>query len=451
VRVVERRYIAAGAAFAAAGAVAVAPVAPQTPKVAVASPATQLLAGEDSLLNVPTTLLDDIANIPYYEVHDGLDTLARSLMFTGTWWVPSSTNLWGTDPGDPGHFEAVSRMLFPFPELSHPLGDQLAGNAAAELPISSDCAAGDCLPVDPSSPITGMTLLDGLIWPPLIATGLQKFPLVDNWNQVPQAELANGYTFDPDNDGSTNPAGEAHAGFGFPGTYSDGDHDNLMPWVGDGGDDNDYGFSGTFHSDMTQPFQHFADSLTDAPSTDGVLGSGIEMLDPVDLARTLQAVLAGLVIDFDPFTPGSPLCLGGDCSLVTNLHLDYPDLVKDINNLWPGNDYIEQWLAAYDDGDGDYNGPTDDQIQHSYDSLHQGLWDFGNPSPPDDQSVLFNPGDLAPLFHDLYSALGLNPPDFAEPVSAAADGSGEPVGAATDAGTGSADGSDVGADLANWF
>ena len=47
-------------------------------------------------------LFDDILNIPYNEAHGGgLATVGDSLLFTGTWWVPSSTNLWGIDPGDP--------------------------------------------------------------------------------------------------------------------------------------------------------------------------------------------------------------------------------------------------------------------------------------------------------------------------------------------------------------
>ena len=47
-------------------------------------------------------LFDDILNIPYNELDGGgLATVANSFLFTGTWWVPSSTNLWGIDPGDP--------------------------------------------------------------------------------------------------------------------------------------------------------------------------------------------------------------------------------------------------------------------------------------------------------------------------------------------------------------
>jgi hypothetical protein len=412
------------------GAVAVTPVAPPAPKTSADGPAMRLVAGEDSLLNVPINLFDDIVNMPYNEVTDGLDTLARSLLYTGTWWVPSATNLWGTDPGDPGHFESVLNMLLPIPELSHPLADQVIGNVAAELPVSEYCADADCLPVDPSSPITGMTLIDMFIWPGFVATGLEKFPLIDNWNQVPTSELANGYTFDPDADGSTNPAGEAHAGFGFPGTYSDEAHDNLMPWVGDGGDA--YGFDqGSFTQDPAKPFEDFFDSLTAPPSTDGILGTGIEIPTFEEIARTLQAVVAGMVIDFDPLTPGSPLCLG-DCSLVTDLHLDYPDIVKAIDQIWPGNELIDEWLKAYDSGD--YNGPTDEQIQHSIDSLHQGFWDFDNDSPPDDWSVLFNPSELAPLFHELWQTLGLNPPDIAGPVSDAATDVADPSSAASEGG-----------------
>lgn len=413
----ERRYVATGLVLAAAGAVAVAPVAPRPAEAPVAAdPAVRLTSGEDSLLNIPINLFYDIASIPDNFVNDGLDTLARSLLYTGTWWVPSATNLWGTDPADPGHYEAVIRTLLPIPELSHPLADQVIGTVAAELPVSDWCDAEGCVPTDPASPITGMTLVDMVIWSEMVVTGLEEFPLFDNWQQVPLTELLDGYTFDPDAPGSTNPAGEAYPGFGFPGTHGD---ENYMPWVGDTGDSGTSGIEdGTFTLDPTQPIEEYFDSLTAPLPTDGFLGTGIEILTFEELARTLQAVIAGLVIDFYPFTPGSPFC-PGDCSLVTELGLDYPDIVKAINGIWPGNGYIEEWLQSYEDGT--YNGPTDEEIQHSIDNLHQGFWDYDSPSPPSDWAVLFDPTELVPFFHDLWEALGLNPPDLADAAEPAAD------------------------------
>ena len=33
-----------------------------------------------------------------------MSLVGDSLFFSGIWWVPSATNLWGTDPGDLGHY-----------------------------------------------------------------------------------------------------------------------------------------------------------------------------------------------------------------------------------------------------------------------------------------------------------------------------------------------------------
>ena len=62
--------------------------------------------------NIPVNLFDDILNIPYNELEGGgLATVANSLLFTGTWWVPSSTNLWGIDPGDPTHVASIDNFF----------------------------------------------------------------------------------------------------------------------------------------------------------------------------------------------------------------------------------------------------------------------------------------------------------------------------------------------------
>ena len=64
--------------------------------------------------DIPVNLFDDILNIPSTEVQ-GFGVLSDSLLFSGDWWVPSATNLWGTDPGDLGHYMGLLDMLIPFP------------------------------------------------------------------------------------------------------------------------------------------------------------------------------------------------------------------------------------------------------------------------------------------------------------------------------------------------
>src|ERR1700761_7693747 len=95
------RYLLAAAALAATSAVVAMPLAPRPVPLLVRSIETRLVDAA-SVLNIPVNLFEDILNIPYNEIQ-GIDVLSNSLFFSGDWWVPSATNLWGTDPGDLGH------------------------------------------------------------------------------------------------------------------------------------------------------------------------------------------------------------------------------------------------------------------------------------------------------------------------------------------------------------
>ena len=96
----SRPYALAAAALAAVSAVVVTPVLARQLPLAVRSMETRLIDADVS--NIPVNLYDDILNIPYNELQGGgLATVANSLLFTRTWWVPSSTNLWGIDPASP--------------------------------------------------------------------------------------------------------------------------------------------------------------------------------------------------------------------------------------------------------------------------------------------------------------------------------------------------------------
>jgi len=97
-------------ALLTAGVIAVTPVAPPSPEIRVADAEVRLAAS--SILNVPANLFIDLVNIPYNE-SQAVNYAARSLLFTGTWFVVSPTNLWGVDPGDPGHFMSVVNLAVP--------------------------------------------------------------------------------------------------------------------------------------------------------------------------------------------------------------------------------------------------------------------------------------------------------------------------------------------------
>ena len=174
---------------------------------------------DGSVLNIPLNLFYDIVNIPANEVQ-GLDTAADSLFFNDNIFVVSAANIFGVDPGDPGHVAAIDSLFAPFPSLTEGLGGldyQLTGLLASELPISASCAVTTCYPIVPPDVITGITGIDRDI-------GFGKalfdpdFGLFRNFFAAPITgpdSLLSGYTFDPSADGSIDPAGPVYSGFGF--------------------------------------------------------------------------------------------------------------------------------------------------------------------------------------------------------------------------------------------
>jgi hypothetical protein len=373
---VKRPYVMAAAACAATSLVAVTPLASQvatdSAAEAVQAPirAIETKMVDSSIFNIPFNLFQDIMNIPASEL-DAVNYASESLFNSGPWFVVSDTNLWGVDPGDPSHFMSVVNFLIPFEGLSGinapetdfdgGLGQQLWGLVATALPISSACDATDCLPVSPTSPITGIGGVDWFLHLDDILDGKQPFPLFDEWFKVSLDQVLAGYTFNPAADGLTDPSGPAYTIFdNIPGT-GDG---NLLAWAGD-----------TYTLQPWVPIENFINGLMADPNY-----SNFQIPDFEEIGRALQSITAASVMAFDPFTPGSPFCPGA-CTDVTNANADYVNLVQAIQNLWPGNETIQTWLDAY--ASGTANVPTEDQIQNSINILQQGFWDFGNPSPPD--------------------------------------------------------------------
>jgi hypothetical protein len=430
----SRPYVMAAAALAATGMVAVTPLASKAAEVAaqlpVVSMVTKLVDAEESLANVPLNLLYDVINIPANEIY-ATQFFTDNLFMAGPWFVVSPTNLWGVDPGDPTHFASVINFLFPFTALngmdapetdfSGGLGQQVWGFVASELPTSSSCDAAACAPFEPASPITGVSWVDFYEWIGQVASGQEKDPLFNNWFD---AQYVNGqFTFDPSADGSTDPSGAVTPfdgwssisglldGQGIPGTGV-GD---AMPWSGD-----------TYTFEPWVPFENFFNSLMEAPSTTGLDGTGIDPIyaDPTEIAQTLQSFLAGLAF-FDPFTPGSPFC-PGECTGVTTAGLDYPDIIKDINNLTPGgNPVINEWLAEYNAGTA--NVPTEEQIQNSITLLqNHDYWDFGNPPYTGENTGPTDIGTVYPEWQQFWTSLGFdtsnNPPDYAAELAALENG-----------------------------
>ena len=392
----------AGAVLAATSLVAATPiatrVATETAQRVARSFETNLV--DSSIFNIPFNLFQEIVNVPSSEV-DAVTYAAQSLFNSGPWFVVSATNLWGVDPGDPSHFMSVMNFLVPFEGLSGinapetdfdgGLGQQLWGLVAATLPTSAGCDAMDCLPVSPTSPVTGIAGVDWLIHLNDILTGEREFPLFDNWFKVGLDEFwpnspGGGHWFDPNGPGSFDPSGPAYTIFpNIPGTVGDG---NLYPWAAE-----------TYTLQPWVPFENWINGLMQDPDYSDFQIPGFE-----ETARALQALTAASVMAFNPFTAGSPFC-PGQCTDVGSNNLDYINMVRAIDQAWPGNETIGTWLDAYDNGTA--NVPTEDQIQRAIEILQQGYWSFGNPSPDPGTGPDYT--DTAAQWYQFWTSLGFDP------------------------------------------
>jgi hypothetical protein len=422
VQAASRPYALAAAALAAVSTVVVTPVVARQLPLAVRNMETKLIDADVS--NIPVNLFDDILNIPYNELEGGgLATVAISLLFTGTWWVPSSTNLWGIDPGDPTHIALIDNFLplTAFTEgftnsagVYEPgLDYELAGLLAAELPVSSSCDAVSCYPMTPPDVITGSTQFDRDIGFYEAITGHatdannEPFGLFSNFFQVPIQDLINGYTFGSNDPGIVNPGGAVQptdgwgtSGNPFEGGTGPGD---TMPW--DGVD---------YHLNLLQPFQTLYDSLLQTPATDGVGGTGVEVPSLEGVMHTFENLEAGYIIDFDPYTAGSPACPAA-CDIPTEFQI--PALVADIANADPTNTTLADWVAQDAINPALVNEPTQDEINASTALLQTGIYNLDTTELTDVDKGL---ASINPELPALYTNAGY----FTDPAYQAYTGTG---------------------------
>src|ERR1700761_4963864 len=366
-QIAARPYAMAGAVLATASLVAVTPVAQHGLAIPLRSIETRLV--DESLLNVPMNLLTDFANLPYNEVQ-ALNSFAGSNFLGGNWWVPSATNLWGVDTGDPTKVAFLTNMFAPFPALNDGVGGlqyQLAGLMAAELPVSASCDAEACYPMTPPDVITGSTSWDRAIGFVNALTGQgngANFGLFQNWFRVPIQDLVNGYTF---ND-AYNPSGPAYNDpvFGF------GDTPN--PFIGATGTDDAMPWNGTtYYLNLFQPLQNYWEHLLDDPATDGIGGTGIEVPTLEGFGQSLQSIAASLIVAFNPFPPGSPAC-PGVCELPEGW-----STYELVDALDPddSNPMIQAWLAGFaEDALYPNNNATQEQINYAVALLQTGMYNL---------------------------------------------------------------------------
>lgn len=411
----SRAYVLAAAAVAATSAVVLTPATPRAPQIPVRSMDTRLVDYTD----VPINLFDDVVNIPANEIA-GIDVLGNSLLFSGDWWVPSATNIWGTDPGDLGHYMGIMDVLLPFaPQISgldqpeiDPTADangtaglaqQIGLLAAAELPTSASCDAQTCAPITPPEVITGNTDLDRDIGFLEAFSGQDKdFGLFSNWLQVPLSDLSSGdFTFNTaDDPGLIDPSPDLGAdapgvtpSLGFDGTTGvDGTGTGeYMPWAGD-----------TFQLNLLGPFEDFYNSLFNAP-TGGIDGTGIDSFSLTDVTQAFQNLTAGAIVAFDPFVQGSPAC-PATCDLPAGA--SQLDLLKDVLALDPSNtslaDYVSNFALE--------NNATQPEINDAIALLQTGSYNF---SPTELAQVDTALANINPELPALYTNAGiLTDPDY---------------------------------------
>jgi hypothetical protein len=421
-QVAARSYVMAAAALAATGGlVGVTPMPPRQPAVRVASPAVRLV-DSDSILNVPFNLFQDIVNVPYNEL-GAINDLGTALLFSGTWLTASATNIWGEDPGDPAHFQALIDMLIPFPGITGqglpevggpgwdqaditeaangtlPLSQQITLLLDAEVPVSASSVPDWSNPLDPTPTITGDTGIDHAIEVLAILTGQQQFPLINDWFQTPLSDLTSGtYNFGNvvDPAAGVGPDGSVPSDFGYAGTTplidpttglqelnANGNPINLMPWS-----------DLTFKMNLLEPFQSFFTNLQD-PVDPSTYLSGFEIPTFAQLGQSLETLVAGAVVAYDPFVPGSPFCSDA-CDVPS--YLTPQGIVGEINTLFPGDSSVQEWLDLFNTPStgpfdlanpfGSANGPVQSAVDAAnwLGSADQLQYDLGNPStadPPD--------------------------------------------------------------------
>ncbi len=410
----SRAYVLAAAAVAATSAVVLTPTAPKASQVPVRSMQTRLVDFTD----VPINLFDDVVNIPYNEVA-GIDVLGNSLLFSGDWWVPSATNIWGTDPGDLGHYMGILDTLLPFapqisglgqPEIDPTLdstgmaglAQQISLLAAAELPTSASCDAQACAPMTPPEIITGNTgydrdigFLEALSGHGTDANG-EPFSLFSNWLQVPLSDLTSGnFVFntaddpgliDPSPDVGPNAPGVTGS-LGFDGTTGANGTGagEYMPWAGD-----------HFQLNLLGPFESYYNSFFDTP-TGGIDGTGVDLPSLTDIGQSLQNLTAGAVVAFDPFVAGSPAC-PALCDIpagTTQL-----DLLKDVLALDPSNTSLATYVGDF----AAQNNATIPEINDAVALLQTGSYNF---SPTELAQIDTALGNINPELPALYTNEGI--------------------------------------------
>jgi hypothetical protein len=141
-------------------------------------------------------------------------------------------------------------------------------------------------------------------------------------------------------------------------------------------------------------------------------GTGVEVLSLSGIDHTFENLLAGFIIDFDPYTAGSPAC-PALCDIPASNQI--PALVADIAKADPSNTTLANWVTDYNTNPALVNEPTQDQINNSIALLQTGSYNF---SPTELAQVDTALGNINPELPALLTNAGiLTDPNYLTYVS----------------------------------
>jgi hypothetical protein len=242
-----------------------------------------------SLLNIPANLFNAVVGIPRAFL-DGLNDLAYAMEVTGSWWVYTPTNVLGQDFADAPKWTSLANLLIPFKALSQPVGETLVWWSRANLPMEAGCTG----TAGPACENVYGILNDSL--------------------RVPIWTLVSGYQL-PKLD---NPISDAEAALGdiIPGSVG-----KEMPWSG-------YYLKLNPTDWITSVSNFFlGDPAKNAPKP----------ISLSEIGATVDRLVKGLILNFNPFVPKSFLLKGWPYTALTPLFLPLlPVLCPTCNPADPG-------------------------------------------------------------------------------------------------------------------
>jgi hypothetical protein len=132
------------------------------------------------------------------------------------------------------------------------------------------------------------------------------------------------------------------------------------------------------------------------------------------VTHTFENLLAGSIIDFDPYTAGSPACPAA-CDIPAEFQI--PQLIAAISAADPSNETLATWVSQYAIDPSLVNEPTQDEINASIALLQTGIYNLDATTLSHVDEAL---ASINPALPELYTNAGY----FTDPAYVAYDGTG---------------------------